>query len=1272
MLKQTGNTHGEKMGIKSSLKIAWRSLSRRKTKNLSAILAVTLGVTLLVGIQITTDTLENSFLTSLLQSEGEVDLQIANATSGAYLKAVDQITIGNLVPDALGVMPELTAQIPALVESQFDPKMPAAGIPLDYPEVFGTFYDWKTANQLNPAALLMENSSILLSSKQAEKLGLTKDTQLPITLTTEFTNLTVEISPPPTVPLDTWMVNTNFTTGDYILDSTETRLHIEITPTTPFSTVTTFTINGPRLPLSDYSYVNITATGTDNAIIILGFSTETGNAINIANMTNIATLTAEPFDLEPYTGEVMRGDFFCAVMSANGAKATLDITGITFGTPSPIVSYVPETARIELEVVGIFDSKRPGLGSQYSGAVFKLEYLQQWQSLQDREKEKDIIRNYLVTFKQDHFITEINKDELKAIVESLENKIPTKLDNETGKEQKIYQVTSARLNFFDLAGFIISLLGTILSALGFLITATGILLITNVQLMSVEDREFQTGVLRAVGENRRGIFQSMIIENLFQGVIGGILGFLGGIAFGQAVAQYLAGLFGTGELSVQPVISQEVVILSVVVGVVLSIITGILPALRASRVNIVEALRGIKISFEAKSGRNLVALGILMTVGGAILLLYNGVLETSYQPFWNPEGWNTLEEWRALMIGSGALSGGLGIILSKFIKRSISFNITAITLYLMPALLFIEAMGNWITDISGIPIEILIIGMIEIIVGSVLFVAINLPILMRALRHVLIRIKGTKGVGQISPALISSHVTRSTLTFAIFAIILTLNVIVATLIPTSLGTIAQTQEESRGIDLSVFLNKPEARINGTTFSQQVQKIDSRIIDVIGFKTFQPKDFTKFSALSEPFSENFDASTDILPINLAEIRSEQIKGNASDSSDQGWRYDFYLSAFPDGVRQSLTTDPTDQELLDLSKQAWDKYFDPNYRMPAYNVSSGFLEAITGETDIGDLDFGSNMGSFSEDPLKDIEPLRDENGTIVENPIVFTDSFLLPVGLQVWIPLNTTSIGLPTYQPFTIGGRLDNQRGGGFPLAAGLEFGSGELDFSAILGKIYLPEQWATQTNYLGEIDGKTAISRELNQYDIYLIKTALPFNDPELEDIAQAIETFTNTNDQGYRLLADDNFFFASSEIIYSRVETTLEMTNRITSFLQIYVSFGLAIGAVGMGVISVRNVVERKREIGMMRAIGFPRRQVMLSVLLELVVLGVIGLVIGVINGLLVSVGFANLQGNPVVIPWEQLGVYLSFIVLIAIGAGSIPAYVASRIPPAEALRYVG
>ncbi|MHA2054429.1 MAG: hypothetical protein ACW99F_12600, partial [Candidatus Hodarchaeales archaeon] len=85
------------MGLRSSLKIARRALVRRKTKNFSAILAITLGVTLMVGIQITTDTLENSFLTGLLLREGEVDMSFSNAT-GSYLSVNEEENISILVP----------------------------------------------------------------------------------------------------------------------------------------------------------------------------------------------------------------------------------------------------------------------------------------------------------------------------------------------------------------------------------------------------------------------------------------------------------------------------------------------------------------------------------------------------------------------------------------------------------------------------------------------------------------------------------------------------------------------------------------------------------------------------------------------------------------------------------------------------------------------------------------------------------------------------------------------------------------------------------------------------------------------------------------------------------------------------------------------------------------------------------------------------------------------------------------------------------------------
>ena len=108
------------MGLKSSFMVAKRSLWRRKTKNLSAILAVTLGVTLLVGIQITTDTLQNTFLTSLLQSEGEVDFQHSKRTNWRILDGSRTTKNQFSAPDAVGIMSELKMKVPIMLGSQFD------------------------------------------------------------------------------------------------------------------------------------------------------------------------------------------------------------------------------------------------------------------------------------------------------------------------------------------------------------------------------------------------------------------------------------------------------------------------------------------------------------------------------------------------------------------------------------------------------------------------------------------------------------------------------------------------------------------------------------------------------------------------------------------------------------------------------------------------------------------------------------------------------------------------------------------------------------------------------------------------------------------------------------------------------------------------------------------------------------------------------------------------------------------------------------------------
>ena len=257
-----------------------------------------------------------------------------------------------------------------------------------------------------------------------------------------------------------------------------------------------------------------------------------------------------------------------------------------------------------------------------------------------------------------------------------------------------------------------------------------------------------------------------------------------------------------------------------------------------------------------------------------------------------------------------------------------------------------------------------------------------------------------------------------------------------------MGTATQIEKDSNGVDFTVFLSKPEAIIPGTNYTQELYKIDDRITDVIGFKTFKPgTDFTKFVALTDPTSDEFDYKTDLLPIGLGEFKPEQIRGNASNYLDSNWRYPAYISTFPDGVREFVVTDMSDSQAQELSKKSWDLLFNPYYEMAAYNVSSDLLSVFSGEGDFSNLDLGSGggFGGNSEDPLVDVEPLTDNTTNIIKHPIVFTDSFLLPVGLQIWIPMNASSSVLPNYQAFTIGASLDSQRGGGFPLGGGLSFG-----------------------------------------------------------------------------------------------------------------------------------------------------------------------------------------------------------------------------------------
>lgn len=108
-------------------------------------------------------------------------------------------------------------------------------------------------------------------------------------------------------------------------------------------------------------------------------------------------------------------------------------------------------------------------------------------------------------------------------------------------------------------------------------------------------------------------------------------------------------------------------------------------------------------------------------------------------------------------------------------------------------------------------------------------------------------------------------------------------------------------------------------------------------------------------------------------------------------------------------------------------------------------------------------------------------------------------------------------------------------------------------------------------------------------------------------------------------------------------------------------------------------VVERSREFGMFRTIGMTRTQVVALVLVEAGLLGLIGSILGVVMGLLMSIGLAQLMAvfigqalSITNIPLDTLVTSISVGILATVIAAVIPAWQAGRISPMEALRVRG
>lgn len=171
---------------------------------------------------------------------------------------------------------------------------------------------------------------------------------------------------------------------------------------------------------------------------------------------------------------------------------------------------------------------------------------------------------------------------------------------------------------------------------------------------------------------------------------------------------------------------------------------------------------------------------------------------------------------------------------------------------------------------------------------------------------------------------------------------------------------------------------------------------------------------------------------------------------------------------------------------------------------------------------------------------------------------------------------------------------------------------------------------------------------------------------KIDAVQSQVETLLR---QRHHITADkDNDFTVRN--LTSLMETMNNTTTMLTIFLGSVAAISLLVGGIGIMNIMMVSVTERTREIGIRKALGATFQNIMTQFLIESVVIGVIGGLLGVTLGVGCSLAIAKFTSLNTVITAAPIIISFVFSVGIGLFFGIYPAKKAARLDPIDALRY--
>jgi len=747
--------------------------------------------------------------------------------------------------------------------------------------------------------------------------------------------------------------------------------------------------------------------------------------------------------------------------------------------------------------------------------------------------------------------------------EFVKNLINERLVYHYGEVGNTYQIDPQKLEAFKDIEDSIKNFRVVLYVFGSLIIISGVMLILNITLMNIDERQRSIGIMRAIGITQRQLLISLITESMILGGFGSLLGLGGGVLSGQGIIFLLENFLDIGSIlqEIPLIIQPRGFVISFSIGLLISLIAAIYPAWKASRIDIVETINEVETpQVRRKTGNWSIILGILLIFASIAAFVIS--LKVESLPDWR---------WTIFISSILGLEFGLGFTLSRLIGSRISFNGFALT-WMTTGLLSVLILNPYLASIEideQMALYTFLVSMLALVFGTIIFIALNLEWISNRFNDVFQQMRRMRSMGIVSMRYVGKKKTRSALTFAIFGVILTMNVFLAVFTGSfTLGFDDFAVREEGGVNIIAY--SPGLDLSFFNITQEpleiIESADPNVERVVGMK-FKLSLLGAFANLRFVATNETSTITEELPV----------------PSDM-W-----------GINE---------EFLDMTEY------------PFESVWSG----ISGDPWLAAMDNTSNY-VILPNLLQEFE--FTEGGK--------TYTLDVELGSMISLPESVD----PLTQEVTLGN---------YTVIAFVETTSYSMLFSSFL--------------FVSE-DSK--IFQNIIEPTAYLIKTNPRLSTEENLVVSRNIEA---------RLLGFDTL------CLRDRMEQFMEIITQSVSFMQAFVSLGLVVGVLGLIVVSLRGITERTREIGMMRALGFQRSEVITAVVVEIFAVAFVGLIIGFANGFILGYGMYTQYLIDLdfrfIIPWSTLAIFTFVTIILSIIAAVLPARRASKIPPSEALRYTG